>query len=50
MPGPSNNFSNELHSYLGGSYDGNAVLGLPFAAYLNFGIWVHFYTLSYFFQ
>lgn len=38
MPGPSNNFSNELHSYLGGSYDGNAVLGLPFAAYLNFGI------------
>lgn len=38
LPGPSVSFSNELHSQLGGSYEGNAVLGLPLSSFMNFGI------------
>lgn len=38
LPGPGVSFSNEIHSQLGGSYEGNAVLGLPLSSYINFGI------------
>ena len=38
LPGPGVSFSNEMHSQLGGSYEGNAVLGLPLSSYINFGI------------
>ena len=38
LPGPGVSFSNELHSQLGGSYEGNAVLGLPISSFMNFGI------------
>jgi len=38
IPGPNVSFSNEIHSQLGGSYEGNAVLGLPLSSYINFGI------------
>jgi hypothetical protein len=37
VPGTQVGISNEIHSYLGGSFAGNAVLGLPVSAYLNAG-------------
>jgi len=37
VPGTQVAFSNEIHSYLGGSFDGNAVLGLPVSAFVNAG-------------
>ncbi len=37
LPGTQIAFSNELHSFLGGSYQGNAVLGFPLSSYINFG-------------
>ena len=39
LPGSSGViFSNELHAELGGSFQGNAVLGFPLSAYINFGL------------
>ncbi len=38
LPGPNVSFSNQLHSELGGSFEGNAVLGFPLSAYINFGL------------
>ncbi len=38
LPGPGVSFSNQLHSELGGSFEGNAVLGFPLSAYVNFGL------------
>ena len=38
MPGTQTGFSSQLHSYLGGSVQGNAVLGLPVNAYFNAGM------------
>jgi len=37
LPGSQEAFSNTLHSFLGGSYAGNAVLGFPFSSYINSG-------------
>ena len=37
LPGTQIAFSNELHSYLGGSKQGNAVLGTPLDIYVNSG-------------
>ena len=36
-PGTQAGLSNELHNYLGGSMEGNAVLGLPVNSYVNAG-------------
>lgn len=37
MPGTQTGLANEMHQYLGGSFEGNAVLGLPISTYINFG-------------
>jgi hypothetical protein len=37
MPGTQTGLANEMHEYLGGSFEGNAVLGFPVSTYVNFG-------------
>lgn len=37
MPGTQTGLANEMHQYLGGSFQGNAVLGFPVSAFINFG-------------
>ncbi len=37
LPGTQTGLSNEMHAYLGGSLQGNAVLGFPVSTYINFG-------------
>ena len=38
LPGTQTGLSNEMHEYLGGSFQGNAVLGFPVSSYINLGV------------